>query len=346
MSAASSPKVSIIIPHHNNYSILDECINSLKNIHYKDIEIIIVDNASKDESIKDIQLKYKELIIKNSCSNLGYAGGCNLGASVANGEYLFFLNNDTILKPDCLNYLVDTFKDHLNVVCVQPKIKNYNQRDFFDYAGASGGYIDLFVYPFCRGRVFNSTEKDVGQYNDSVNVFWTSGTGFLTKKELFFQLGGFDEKLFSHMEEIDYCWKGYLAGYECYINPKAILYHHGGKTLNYQSAFKTYLNHRNSMILLLTNYKLSLSLLLFPFRIILEIISSISELFKLRIFHFFAHYQSMLCLLNINYLIKRRRFINSIRVVSDKDLFNKGVIYKQSIVFKYFLLRKIYFKDI
>ena len=205
--------------------------------------------------------------------------------------------------------MVDTLNINQNIASVQPKIKNYNQKTMFDYAGASGGFIDFFVYPFCRGRLFNTIEEDNGQYDNSVKVFWTSGTAFLTRKDIFIKLKGFDEKLFSHMEEIDYCWKCYLAGYDCYINTNAIVYHHGAKTLSNESYFKTYLNHRNSMILLLTNYNLALSLFLIPFRIILEILSSILELFKLRIFHFFAHYIAILSLLNILYLFKRRRLI-------------------------------------
>ena len=341
-----NPLVSIIIPHYNNYSILEECIQSIYNIKYKTIEIIIVDNNSIDDSISKIQNKFLDIIIYKSNKNLGYAGGCNLGASIAKGEYLFFLNNDTIHKDDCLDHLVDTLNINQNIASVQPKIKNYNQKTMFDYAGASGGFIDFFVYPFCRGRLFNTIEEDNGQYDNSVKVFWTSGTAFLTRKDIFIKLKGFDEKLFSHMEEIDYCWKCYLAGYDCYINTNAIVYHHGAKTLSHESYFKTYLNHRNSMILLLTNYNLALSLFLIPFRIILEILSSILELFKLRIFHFFAHYIAILSLLNILYLFKRRRLINDIRVINDSKLFKNKIIYNHSIVLKYFLFKNIFYKDI
>ena len=342
----NNPLVSIIIPHFNNYSIIEECIYSIRNIKYNNIEIIVIDNGSTDNSIAKVQSKFLEVVIYQSAKNLGYAGGCNLGAGIAKGEYLFFLNNDTVHESDCLDYLVDTLKNNSNIVSVQPKIKNYNQKNMFDYAGAAGGFIDFFVYPFCRGRIFNTIEDDKGQYDDSIKVFWTSGTGFLTRKEIFIKLKGFDEKLFSHMEEIDYCWKCYLAGYDCYINTSAIIYHHGAKTISYQSPFKTYLNHRNSMILLLTNYNLALSLLLIPFRIILEVISSIVELFKLRIFHFIAHYGAILALLNIFYLIRRRKLINNIRIVSDAKLFNNKIIFNRSIVLKYFLLRNIFYKDI
>jgi len=340
------PKVSIIIPHHNNYSILDECLQSLQKINYKNIEIIIVDNYSTDNSIDNISQKYNNLIIQKSAINLGYAGGCNHGSKVASGEYLLFLNNDTTQKSNFIDELVGTLNNNKKIACVQPKIKSYNQKEYFDYAGASGGFIDYLVFPFCRGRIFTTIEKDEGQYNDKRRVFWTSGTAFLTRKKVFKDLGGFDEKLFAHMEEIDYCWKCYLAGYECFVNPKATVYHHGGKTLGYESAYKTYLNHRNSMILLLTNYNLGLSSMLFGCRVILEIISSFNELLRFRIFHFIAHYIALLSLLNIYYLIQRRMFNNKIRTVSDIPLLVENIIYNKSIVNKYYLLRKKTFIDI
>ena len=346
MSSQLQPKVSVIIPHHNNFSILNECLQSLQKSNYLNIEIIVVDNHSTDGSTREIRQKYNNLIIQKSDINLGYAGGCNLGSEIASGDYLLFLNNDTTHESNFIDELVGTLNSNEKIACVQPKIKNYNQKKYFDYAGASGGFIDYLVFPFCRGRIFNTIEKDTGQYNDKRRVFWTSGTAFLTRKKVFKDLGRFDEKLFAHMEEIDYCWKCYLSGYECFVNPEATIYHYGGQTLGYESAYKTYLNHRNSMILLLTNYNLGLSFMLFGCRFILEIISSLNELCRLRIFHFLAHYGALLSLCNIFYLIKRRIFNNKIRKVSDITLLVKNIIYSKSIVNKYYILRKKTFKDI
>ena len=272
MENLSKPKVSIIIPHYNNYKILKECINSLSSIKYENNEIIIIDNNSSDDSANQIKKKYPELIIHKLDNNMGYAGACNAGAKISDGEYLLFLNNDTIHESDFIDKLIDKISSNDRIASIQPKVKNFDKKEYFDYAGASGGYIDYLVFPFARGRIFNTIEKDEGQYDDAKKIFWTSGASFITKKNIFINLGGFDENLFAHMEEIDYCWKCYLAGYECWVEPKAVVYHHGGKTLSYESAQKTYLNHRNSMILLLTNYSLSLSLFLFPIRLFLEII--------------------------------------------------------------------------
>jgi len=339
-------KVSIIIPHYNNFSILDQCLKSLENISYSNLEIIVIDNNSYDDSFQKIKNNYKNLILKKSSKNLGYAGGCNLGASFATGDYLLFLNNDTVQDPHFLNYMVDSLDKDERIASVQSKIKNFKNKDLFDYAGACGGYIDYLVFPFCRGRMFNTVEKDIMQYEESRDVFWTSGTAFLTRKSIFINMGGFDEKLFAHMEEIDYCWKCNLANYKCIVNPKSVVYHEGAKTLGYDSPYKTYLNHRNSMILLLSNYQFINVIKIFPLRIILEIISSIKDLFSLKIMHFFSHYLAIISLFNIFYLFRRRRIVRKIRVNDDSDLFDKKIIYSNSIVWSYFIKRKYFFNDI
>ena len=339
-------KVSIIIPHYNNFLILDQCLKSLENITYSNVEIIVIDNNSYDDSFQKIKNNYKNLILKKSPKNLGYAGGCNLGASFATGDYLLFLNNDTVQDPHFLNHMVDSLDKNEKIASVQSKIKNFNTKDLFDYAGACGGYIDYLVFPFCRGRIFNTVEKDIMQYEESRDVFWTSGTAFLTRKSVFINMGGFDEKLFAHMEEIDYCWKCNLADYKCIVNPKSVVYHEGAKTLGYDSPYKTYLNHRNSMILLLSNYQFINVIKIFPLRIILEIISSIKDLFSLKILHFFSHYLAILSLFNIFYLFRRRRIVRKIRINDDSALFNKKIIYSNSIVWSYFIKRKYFFNDI
>ena len=342
-----NPNISIIIPHYNNYTILKECIDSLTKINFNDYEIIIVDNNSSDNSAQRIKKEFSQIILHQLNKNIGYAGACNKGANISNGEYLLFINNDTTHDLNFLKILFEKIKSNNKIAAVQPKVKSIKNTEYFDYAGASGGYIDYLVFPFTRGRIFHTIEKDNMQYDDSKKIFWASGVCFITKKELFMQLKGFDQSLFSHMEEIDYCWKCNLAGYECWVEPKSIVYHHGGKTLQYHSAQKTYLNHRNSMILLLTNYQLSLSLFLFPIRIILEIVSSFYDLLRFKILHFFAHYRAILYLLfNINHLNKRRQLIAKIRKLPDKFLFESNIILNESIVKKYFIFGKNKFNQV
>ena len=347
MNKINKPIVSIIIPHYNNYQILESCINSLFEIRYNDFEIILVDDCSSDNSIEKIKKKYDNLIIQKTPKNLGFTGACNLGAKIAKGLYLLFLNNDTIHDKHFLEPLIKKIESNDSIASVQPKIKNINNISYFDYAGGSGGFIDYLVFPFARGRVFDTIEKDVGQYNNSKKIFWTSGTCFLTRKKIFQKIGGFDEKLFAHMEEIDYCWKSYLAGYENWVEPLSIIYHHGGKTLPYSSYKKTYLNHRNSMILLLTNYSFGLSCYLFLIRLFLELISSIRHFLKLELKDFFAHYVAILYLFyNIKYLYKRRILTNKIRIKSDQEILEQNIILNESLVKKYFIFRKSKFIDI
>jgi len=333
--------VSIIIPHYNNYTILKECLDSLSQLIYKNIEIIIIDNNSSDNSIIDAKKDFSNIIIHQLNKNIGYAGACNIGAKLAKGDYLLFLNNDTIHNSNFIEPLLKIITSNNKIASVQPKVKNINKKDYFDYAGASGGLLDYLIFPFTRGRIFNTIEKDRGQYDNAKKIFWTSGVGFITKKNIFLDLNGFDEALFAHMEEIDYSWKCYLAGYECWVEPSAIIYHYGAKTLKYDSPKKTYLNHRNSLILLLTNYQLSLSLFLFPIRIFLELLSFIYDLFQLRFRHAYMHIKAFLyLLLNIKHLYKRRKLVSKIRKVSDKSLFDQKIFLNESIVKKYFLLQK------
>ena len=340
----SYPLLSIVIPHYNNFNILEDCIQSLSNITYNNYEIIIVDNCSEDNSYQLIKNNFKNVKLYKTEKNLGYSGGCNFGAKYSKGKYILFLNNDTVHSNNFIEPLIDFLESNDNVSSVQPKIKNYYKKKYFDYAGASGGFIDYLVYPFCRGRIFETIEKDNNQYDDNYQVFWTSGTAFITRKKTFDLLSGFDEKLFCHMEEIDYCWKNYLIGYKSYVIPQSVVYHKGAQSLKYDSYYKKYLNHRNSIILLLTNFELHRSIKYFFLRFFLEILSSIYELFRLKPMHFLIHYKTFIYLFfNFSYLFKRRKFIQKIRKVDDFKIINSDILLRKSIVKDYFLFNKKYF---
>jgi len=339
--------VSVIIPHYNNSKILVECINSLYKSTFKNIEIIVVDNASTDYSCDEIIKTFPNVIVKKSDINLGYAGGCNLGFQIAKGKYLLFLNNDTVISENCIEKLVSKLEQDNKISSVQPKIINIENQSYFDYAGASGGFIDYLVFPFARGRIFNSIEKDEGQYDQSIKIFWASGAGFLTRKDIFEKVSGFDNNLFAHMEEIDYHWKCHLINCEVWIEPEAVLFHHGGKTLPMDSSKKSYFNHRNSMILLLSNYSILRSFLFFLLRIPLEIISSLRDLFSFRFKHFINHYVAFFWLISHLGIIKKRRYlINKIRCVKDIDILNKKIIFNRSVVMNYFLFRNKKYQDL
>ena len=339
--------ISIIIPHYNNSKILVECINSIYKSTFKNLEIIVVDNGSTDSSCEIISNTFPNVVIQKSNTNLGYAGGCNLGSKIANGKYLLFMNNDTVIEKECIEKLLFKLESDKRISSVQPKIVNITNQLYFDYAGASGGFIDYLVFPFARGRIFNLIEKDKSQYQNSIKIFWASGACFLTRKEVFKKVGRFDSSLFAHMEEIDYHWKCHLADYDVWVEPKGVLYHYGGLTLKMDSPKKTYLNHRNSLILLLSNYSLIRSILFFIIRLPLEFISSLKDLLNLRLMHFINHYIALFWIIfNFRFINRRRNFIKRIRVVKDEDIFNKNIILNKSIVISYFLFRLKKFKDL
>ncbi len=336
--------VSIIIPHHNNSKILIECIDSLMKSSFKNIEIIVVDNASSDSSCDDVSNRFPNVIIKKSNINLGYAGGCNLGSKIANGEYLFFLNNDTIVGDTCIEKLVYILNENDNISSVQPKIININNSSYFDYAGASGGFIDYLVFPFARGRIFNTIEKDDGQYDNPRKIFWASGAGFLTRKNIFKKALDFDNVLFAHMEEIDYHWKCLLNGYEIYVTPQSLIYHKGGQTLAYGSYKKIYLNHRNSMILFLTNNKKN-SFSKIIKRITLEKIAFIYYIMKLNFKGALAIFNAnMWLLLNMKYLIERKQKIK--KLIKTYHPISNQLIREYSIIKKYFYNKKTKFNQL
>jgi len=285
---STHPMVSVVIPHYGGQDILSECLTSLKDCSYPKFEIIVVDNASPDDSIQYIKTNFPEVNLIQSEYNRGFAGGCNFGAQHAQGEYILILNNDTIQEPDWIDHLVKMLESNSNISAVQPKIKNYDKRDYFDHAGACGGFIDKYCFPFARGRIFHTVEKDEGQYDDACQIFWASGTAFLTRKSIFDKLGGFDEILFAHMEEIDYHWKCQILGHEIWVEPKSVVYHHGAVTLPVVSPRKTYLNYRNSLLLLLTNYPKGTILKFIIPRLFLEFISLLKEIFTFKWLHAFA----------------------------------------------------------
>ena len=323
------PLVSVIIPHYGGEAIINDCLYSLDNTNYSKIEIIVVDNNSLDTSIKTVKKKFPHIKFVKSEYNRGFAGGCNFGAKYATGKYLLILNNDTIHENDWIIHMIRKIETNKNISSVQPKIKNYKKRDYFDYSGGSGGFMDKYCFPFLRGRVFNTIEKDRGQYDNACQIFWASGTAFLTQRNVFEKLNGFDETLFAHMEEIDYHWKCQLQGYEIWVEPKSVIYHHGGETLPASSSNKTYLNYRNSLVLLLTNYSVTTSFKLFFPRILMDFLALIREILFIRWNHALAILKAWIwIIIHPRFLSERRQKLEKTHMITN--------IYQKSIVVKYF----------
>lgn len=344
-SPPHSPRVSIVLPHWNGIDILSDCLNSLKRCTYPNIEIIVVDNASTDGSPDWVEKNHADVKLVRCQKNTGYAGGCNRGLRIASGDYVLFLNNDTVHEPNWIEPLVDTLEKNSTIGAVQPKILNYFDRDLFDYAGGSGGAMDILCFPFARGRLFLTREQDKGQYENETQIFWASGTAVLLKKNLFEEAGGLDEIFFAHQEEIDLQWRLQLMGYRIFVNPKSVVYHKNALTLPMHSPKKKYLNHRNSLIMMLSNYNLPLILYLFPIRLFLEFVAVLYALALRDFGHIGAILKSLLWLLiHPGTIYRKRRKTKAIRKLKDREILL--LLYKGSVVLDYYLLRKRRYSDL
>ena len=339
-----SYKVSIIIPHWNGIETISECLESLSHINFDSFEIIVSDNASTDGSQQWIKDNYPKVRLLENNQNYGYAGGCNKGAEIANGKFLLFLNNDTVQDPDWLGHLIRCIEKNDEIAAVQPKILNYYDKNIFDYAGGSGGHMDMFCYPFARGRLFLEQEKDKGQYNTAEQCFWASGTSILVRKDLFIEAGEFDKVFFAHMEEIDLCWRLQAMGYQIWVEPSSIIFHKNAVSLPMHSHRKYYLNHRNSLLMLFSNYSLPNAFYIGTIRIMLEFIALLYAIVKFDMNHASGIIRSLSWVVfhPFTIMVRRKRF-KKLRKFKDshilKKLFNKPIV-----VLHYLSGKKTYFE--
>ena len=245
-------KAALLILNYNGKHHLEEYLPGILDTA-NGYPVIIGDNASTDDSVNFLKLNYPAIRLVEFSSNLGYAEGYNQLIAQCEFEYLVILNSDVSTTTGWLTPLIDFLERNPDVAAVQPKIKSISNKSYFEYAGAAGGFIDQLGYPFCRGRIFDHLEQDQGQYNDEAEVFWVSGACFVIRSTAFYEAGGFDKDFFAHMEEIDLCWRLQRINYKLFCLPSSTVFHLGGGTLNYGSPFKTYLNYRNGINMLIKN---------------------------------------------------------------------------------------------
>ena len=334
-------KLSIIIPHHNGEELLFNCLESILNqISIKDFEIIVVDNRSIDNSADKAKEKFPSINLLKSETNLGYSGGCNFGAKNAKGEYTIFLNNDTLHTKNWIEELIGFLDKNPQAGAAQPKILNATNRDTFDYAGGAGGYIDKYCFPFVRGRIFNSIEKDSNQYDDVKKIFWASGAAFIIRTELLRELNYFDNIYFAYMEEIDLCWRLQALGLGIWNVPTSIVYHYGKQTIK-ENTFKShYLNHRNSWILFIKNSATFEKGLLIIKRFILDLMAAVYSILTFDINRFLAIFSSHL------WLVYNFKTLLNIRLSNHLRHHKLDLIYQRSIAIDYFFRRKKIFNQI
>ncbi|MBW3469730.1 glycosyltransferase family 2 protein [Arthrospiribacter ruber] len=246
-------KAAIVILNYNGVAQLRKFIPSV--VSFSSFDIVVIDNASTDASLDFLRKNFPQIKLEQLPENLGFAGGYTKGLGNLRGryEYYILLNSDVEVTPLWDSELITWLENNPEVVAVQPKILKYDQKDFFEHAGAAGGFLDELGYPFCRGRIFETLESDKGQYEEDIRVDWTSGACMAVRSEMFHLFGGFDPLFFSHMEEIDLCWRWRNHGYPLYCLPKVQVFHVGGATLSPTHPRKTFLNFRNSLFLLRKN---------------------------------------------------------------------------------------------
>ena len=243
-------RTAVVILNWNGRQHLERFLPSVVRHTPAWADIIVADNGSTDSSVEFVTSNYPTVKIIRLVQNFGFAGGYNKALQEVNSEYFVLLNSDVEVTEGWLEPLIATLSDNPNVGAIAPKIRSLCEPEKFEYAGASGGYIDILGYPFCRGRILSTVECDKGQYNDRRDIFWASGAAFCCRAELFKRLGGFDTDFFAHMEEIDLCWRMQLAGYKIQVEPRSVVYHLGGGTLPNNSPNKLYLNYRNNLMML------------------------------------------------------------------------------------------------
>ena len=238
-------------------------------------QIYIIDNASTDDSVCFVEKYFPTVKIIKNKKNTGFAGGYNEGLKHITEEIYCLLNSDVEVTENWINPIVELFKKNPEIAAIQPKIRAFKNDNFFEFAGAGGGLMDNLGYPYCRGRIFDSLEKDHGQYNDETEIFWASGCAMFIRREDYWAMNGLDERFFAHQEEIDLCWRLKNAGRKIFYCGKSTVYHVGGGTLNKQSPQKTFLNIRNNLSMLLKNLPKSTALWLIPLRLVLDGIAGI-----------------------------------------------------------------------
>ncbi|WP_443947253.1 glycosyltransferase family 2 protein [Pedobacter sp. AW1-32] len=248
-----NPSVAVVILNWNGKNFLKEFLPSVLRSEYDNLQIIVSDNASTDDSVAFIEENFPSVKIISNDLNYGFAGGYNRVLERVEADYFILLNSDVEVVPNWIQPVINLMQNDPTIAAAQPKVKYQLHKNQFEYAGAAGGQLDIYAYPFCRGRIFNVYEIDNGQYNDTREIFWASGAAFFIKSKCWKEVGGLDADLFAHMEEIDLCWRLKNRGYKIMFCPETEVYHVGGGTLQTENPYKTYLNFRNNLIIMQKN---------------------------------------------------------------------------------------------
>ncbi|MBL6448156.1 glycosyltransferase family 2 protein [Fulvivirga sp. 29W222] len=327
-------KTAIVILNYNGEGYLRQFLPSVIT-HSAGCRIIVADNCSTDNSVDYVSKNHPSVEIIKLPVNGGYSLGYNEALRQVETQYYVLLNSDVEVTDNWVIPIINMMDDDPNIAAAQPKILSYHQKSEFEYAGAAGGFIDTLGYPFCRGRIFNTLEKDSGQYNDTKQIFWATGACLFIRSEIFHKLEGFDPDFFAHMEEIDLCWRINSSGHKVMYNGSSTVYHVGGGTLHKSNPRKTYLNFRNGLSLIYKNYSTLELYIKMPLRITLDVIASV----KFMLFDSFADGAAVIRA-HLDFLKDLKRNYKKRRAVQQKKIRQVETIYRGSIVFEYFIKGK------
>jgi GT2 family glycosyltransferase len=326
-------KIAVAILNWNGQKLLQQFLPSVVAFS-KEATIYVADNASTDDSILFLKNSHPEVQIIENEDNYGYAKGYNEALKKVDADVFCLVNSDIEVTENWLQPIIETFENEPKTAIIQPKILDFKNKEYFEYAGAAGGFIDKYGYPFCRGRIFETLEKDSKQYDDVSEIFWASGACFFIRKSVFEDLIGFDEDFFAHQEEIDLCWRAFNKNYVTKYNSKSVVYHVGGATLDKSNPQKTFLNFRNSLLMLLKNLPRNKIIPILFIRMVLDGLAGIQFLFKGKVSHFFA-------ILKANFW-----FYHLIsKTLKKREIFQKqDYFYQKSIIYQYFVKKGTVFE--
>jgi len=343
----NQPSIAVVILNYNGKHFLEQFLGGVvKYSKHENTKVFVADNGSTDDSLAFLVENYPEVQFLLSKENFGFAGGYNFFFNQIEADYYVLLNSDVEVTENWIPPIIELMESDKTIAACQPKILAHYDKTLFEHAGGAGGWMDNLGYPFCRGRVFSSLEKDDGQYEDIQEVFWATGAAMFVRGDLYENFGGLDGEYFAHMEEIDLCWRFKRAGYKNMVVPQSVVYHVGGGTLPPTSPRKVYLNFRNNILSLLKNESVGKLLWLIPLRLILDGLAGVlfltegkfKEIWAIIRAHFYIYPR-------IFKIAKKRKLIKNIikeNAIGEPNM--KGV-YKGSAVWAYFIGGKKKFSE-
>jgi hypothetical protein len=338
------PNVAVVILNYNGWRETVKCLKSVLLTDYPHFTIHVIDNGSKHNELAILKRRFSDprIVFHRIIKNVGYSGGNNYIFDKVHDKYIALVNNDVEVPRDWLKPLVRVLERDKTIAIVQPKILWFKNKRYFDYSGACGGYIDIFGYPFTRGRIFNTIEEDNGQYDKEVDLFWASGATMLMRMSALRKVGGFDERFFNYMEEIDLCFRLHRAGYRVVFTPKSYVYHKVAATLSRKPIKKRFWEHRNNILMIIKNYPLGKLFFILPIRIFFEYLSFIYYLGTQQFDYALAVIYSQISLFYMGPLFFIERLGKSVKETSKM----KKIIYSNSIVVDYYLFKKRHYHSL